>query len=107
MGESNAHMNCVGCGGTKFKIIEAHLVCKKCGTENINHALNAQLEYNDIAVGKNKMKKDAIQEKAGKANGLARGETMGSPMKRGQLILDADKAARQLDGKFILVGHQD
>jgi hypothetical protein len=52
------------------------------------------LEYNDIAVGKNKMKKDAIQEKAGKANGVARGETMGSPMKRGQLILDADKAAR-------------
>ena len=107
MGDTNAHLSCVGCGGNKFKITEAYLVCKKCGTENINHAINAQLEYNDIAVGKNKMKKDAIQEKVGKTAGPARGETMGSPMKRGQLILDADKATRQLDGKFILVGHQD
>lgn len=95
MGESNAHLSCVGCGGTKFKIIEAHVVCKKCGTENVNHAINAQLEYNDIAVGKNKMKKDAIQEKVGKTSGpAARGESMASPMKRGQLVLDAEKAAR-------------
>jgi rubredoxin len=41
MGENNVHLSCVGCGGTKFKIIEAHLVCKKCGTENVNHAINA------------------------------------------------------------------
>ncbi len=41
MGSGNAHLNCVGCGGSKFKIIETHVVCRKCGTENVNHALNA------------------------------------------------------------------
>lgn len=41
------------------------------------------------------MKKDAIQEKAGKATtGPTRGETMASPTKKGQLILDSEKAAR-------------
>ncbi len=40
-GDSKAPMHCVGCGGTKFQVIESHVVCKKCGTENVNHAMNA------------------------------------------------------------------
>ncbi len=41
LGDSKAPMHCQGCGGTKFQVIEAHVVCKKCGTENLNHAMNA------------------------------------------------------------------
>ena len=51
---------CVKCGGTHFRVLEAHVVCKNCGTETIRHALNAQLEYQNIPKGKAKMKKDAI-----------------------------------------------
>jgi len=41
-------------------------------------------------MGKNKMKKDAVQEKAGKNTNPANGVVLGSPTKRGaSLILDA------------------
>jgi ribosomal protein L32 len=72
---------CVKCGGTHFRVIEAaHVVCKNCGTETLRHAMNAQLEYQNIPKGKAKMKKDAIQEK--NTNNLNRG-TVHSPSKRG------------------------
>ena len=82
-GNNASTASCPGCGGAKFKIIDGYVVCKTCHTVNTNHAFNAQLEYNDIAMGKNKMKKDAIQEKAGKTAAPARGEIMTSPSKRG------------------------
>ncbi len=50
---------CQSCNDNRFKVIDGHVVCKTCGTENMRHDLNAQLEYQDVAK-RNKMKKDAI-----------------------------------------------
>lgn len=36
---------CLKCGENRYKILDGHLVCKNCGTENTRHALNATLEY--------------------------------------------------------------
>ncbi len=45
-------------------MLDASLVCKDCGFEFKNHAINATLEYENIGRGKlSKIKKDEVKEK--------------------------------------------
>lgn len=66
---------CQRCHGTGFKISGASLICKNCGLETDRHAMNVQLEYEDVQRNMQaKMRVEAVKEK-----GVA-----GSPSKRGK-----------------------
>ncbi|TNV74091.1 hypothetical protein FGO68_gene13547 [Halteria grandinella] len=88
--QTMSYQQCNGCGGKDFTTLDGQLICSKCGIENQRHAMNIEVEYQDIQRNFNaKMRVEAVKKKA-----------IESPKKKGGI---ADMSVFQ-PGRFIVIG---
>lgn len=64
-GFGDQSMICQNCYGANFKTLEFSVVCRDCGAEVSNQAMNATLEYKDYHHFKGaRVAKDQVMEKS-------------------------------------------